>query len=128
MAEAPTVGHIGFGIVAHARAPVGMRADGHRAIDITLPDVNSAGSLVPGFHLLLSESRNAFLVILVVGRDAYDWITQRVLYGGIEVEIIGFVGKGRLLHVAMMDAISVLPNESLPVGSPGPGPVEGLSA
>src|SRR5260370_13486997 len=115
--ETPSVDHVGFRIIPHARAAVGMRGWSHRANRV--PNCrDSASPLVPLLHLVLDKSGTFALVLLVVGGDPADRKAQRIFHHRIEVEIVAFVWQSRLLAVRGVRAVSVFFDECFPCSTP----------
>ena len=90
--KAPAVDNIRFRIIAHARAAVGVRCRAHGADGIS-DRGDGAGGFVPPLHFVLNEGGEFVFVLLIVGGDTADGKAERVLYCGVEVQIVVLYGS-----------------------------------
>ena len=117
--EAPAVDDVGLGVVAHARAAVGVR---RRRPSCRRPAPRWI-AIAPAarYHcsiLSWMNARDPPLVVLVVGGDAAHREAERILHRRIEIEVVVLVRQRRLLQVRRVRAVGVLLDERLPLPSP----------
>src|SRR5690606_3231991 len=103
--EAKSVGHIGGGIVAHARATIGVCGGSHGAAQSEADNVDGTSSAIPLFHSVLGEGGDAQFIVPMLRSDADNGKTKCVLDLRIQVQIVAAVGQRGLLDVGGVSAI-----------------------
>ena len=111
--EAPPIDHIGFSVVAHARAAVGVRGYA-RWVHRPPHHFDSAGGPVPLLHLSLREVNGAQFVLPGERGDAADRVAEGIEHRVVQIEEVVFVWKGGSLQMRGIPASRVLVDERLP--------------